>query len=68
MKVQDLERVVLTREPVTVKGHIFRMEQCTIKLNQYRKVTYECIVRDMDDKRYKVELDDLCYIDGTESL
>ena len=67
MTVRDVDRLIVTREPVTIGGEVYRLESVTIAF-QEGFVRYSVSVRDLNGRQYKTTLNDLCYLDGRSTI
>ena len=67
MQVRDIDRLIVTQEPVTIGGVVFRIQSLSIAFRA-GIVEYCAVVCDLNGKLYKMTLNDLCYLDGRRSI
>ena len=67
MFLRDIERLIITREPITVQKKICRIISFTIVWAP-QGVEYVVDIMDMQGKRYRATLSDLSYLDGRKSI
>lgn len=67
MTVRDVDRLIVTREPVMIGREVYRVESLTITFTG-GFVKYLVKLRDLEGRRFSTTLDNLCYLDGRSSI
>lgn len=67
MTICDIDRLVITREPIIVDHMVCRLISFTIVWTP-QGVEYVADVLDETGKRYRARLSDLSYLDGRRSI
>lgn len=67
MNVRDIERLVVTREPIVVNRSICRIVSFTIVWTP-KGIDYICDVMDDKGRRFRSHMHDLKYLDGRSSI
>ena len=67
MTIHDIDRLIVTREPIMIEQRVCRLISFTIVWTP-RGVDYVADVLDGQGKRYRARLSDLTYLDGRRSV
>ena len=67
MTVRDIERLVITREPITVNHSVCRLVSFTIVWTP-QGIDYIADVMDGRGRRFRARMSDLSYLDGRSSI
>lgn len=67
MQVRDIDRLIVTQEPVTIGREVYRIQRLSITFKA-GVVEYTADVLDAKGKLYRTQLSDLRYLDGRSSI